>query len=163
MHELRSRSVSIGYLILTNFRAYLISRNRQIRISRGFIFAISDKKGLKGFKMLWKYRLYFRVFRYIAKTANIILILAKISENKVVAWTHVTTYCILSGFVLGQGQKSEQQDITKNFAALHNHLVLLTMNKPLRQDETKYNFAIGFFIKACAGKLDEPEVKMARC
>ena len=28
----------------TNVRAYLISRNRQIRISRGFIFAISEKK-----------------------------------------------------------------------------------------------------------------------
>ena len=38
------------YLILTNFRAYLIEQNRQIRISRGFIFAISEKKGLKGFK-----------------------------------------------------------------------------------------------------------------
>ena len=59
----------IKYIILTNFRAYLISRNRQIRISRGFIFAISDKKGLKGFlKMLQKYCLYFRLFFcYIAK------------------------------------------------------------------------------------------------
>ena len=48
-----------NYLILTYFRAYLISR--------GFIFAISQQKGLKGFKILRKYRLYFRVFCYIAK------------------------------------------------------------------------------------------------
>ena len=49
----------MAYLILT------------IRISQGFIFTISEKKGLKGFKILRKYRLYFRVFSYIAKTAKI--------------------------------------------------------------------------------------------
>ena len=38
-----------------------------------------------------------------------------------VASTHVKTYCILSGFVHGQGQKSEHKDITKNFAGLHSH------------------------------------------
>ena len=75
-------SDNFEYLILTNFRAYLISRNQQIRISRGFISAISEKKGLKGFKILQKYCLYFRVFCFIAKTAKIIL--AKISENKVI-------------------------------------------------------------------------------
>ena len=57
----------LTYWILTNFRAYLISRNRQIRFSRGFNFAISEKKGLEGFKILQKFRLYFRVFCYIAK------------------------------------------------------------------------------------------------
>ena len=64
-------SKRLHYLILTNFRAYLISRNRQIRISRGFIFAISQQKGLKGFKILRKYRLYFRVFCHITKIAKI--------------------------------------------------------------------------------------------
>ena len=50
------------YLILTNFCAYLISRNRQICISRSFNIAISEEKWLKGFKILLKYCLYFRVF-----------------------------------------------------------------------------------------------------
>ena len=35
-----------------------------------------------------------------------------------VASTQVNTYCILSGFVHGQGQKREQKHITKNFAGL---------------------------------------------
>ena len=60
------------YLILTNFHAYLISqkidRSIIIIILWGFIFTISEKKGLKGF--LWTY-LSFRVCCYIMKTAKI--------------------------------------------------------------------------------------------
>ena len=66
------------YLILTNFCVYLILRNRQIRFSWGFNFAISEVKGCKGFKILRKYclSLFSRFFATSQK-----LILAK-RENK---------------------------------------------------------------------------------